>query len=40
MTSFWTTLLFLLGYYWPFMAVAGAVGLVTGWLSLSRGERG
>ena len=27
--------LFLFGVYWPFMAVAGLVGLVTGWLSLS-----
>ena len=26
---------FLVGVYWPFMAVAGLVGLVTGWLSLN-----
>jgi hypothetical protein len=30
---------FLIGVYWPFLAVAGAVGLVTGWLSLS-GKQG
>lgn len=29
------TVLFLVGVYWPFMAVAGLVGLVTGWVSLS-----
>lgn len=28
--------LFLVGVYWPFVAAAGLVGLVTGWLSLSR----
>ena len=27
--------LFLVSVYWPFMAIAGVVGLVTGWLSLS-----
>ena len=42
MTGWWTTLTFLLSYYWPFMAAASAVGLVTGWLSFSpiRGEKG
>ena len=34
------SVLFLLGVYWPFMAIAGAVGLVTGWLSLSRTKLG
>jgi hypothetical protein len=28
------TVLFLLGVYWPFMAVALVVGLITGWISL------
>lgn len=28
--------LFLISVYWPFMALAGLVGLVTGWLSLGR----
>lgn len=27
---------FLLGAYWPFMAFALLVGLVTGWLSLGK----
>jgi hypothetical protein len=35
MASATDTVLFLLGVYWPFMAVAGVVGLVTGWWSLS-----
>jgi len=30
------SVLFLISVYWPYMAVAGAIGLVTGWLSLSR----
>ncbi|MHA6298881.1 hypothetical protein [Devosia sp. CAU 1758] len=30
---------FLIGVYWPFLAVVAAVGLVTGWLSLS-GKQG
>ena len=38
MALFGATLLFLLGYYWPFMAGAALVGLVTGWMSLSRKE--
>jgi len=38
MAQFWTTLAFLLAYYWPYMAAAASVGLVTGWLSLSRSE--
>jgi len=40
MAQLWTTLLFLLTYYWPYMAAAALVGLVTGWLSLSQGEQG
>jgi hypothetical protein len=39
MASLWPTLLFLLSYYWPFMAGAAAIGLVTGWLSLSGEDR-
>ena len=27
------SLLFLLGYYWPFLLGAGAIGMATGWLS-------
>lgn len=30
------TVMFLIGVYWPFVAVSGLVGVVTGWLSLSR----
>lgn len=35
MTEWWTTLTLLLSYYWPFMAAAGGVGVITGWLSLA-----
>jgi hypothetical protein len=38
MGSMLDSIVFLLGVYWPFMAVAAAVGLVTGWLSLSRAK--
>jgi len=38
MGPFAETLLFLFGYYWPFMAAAALVGVVTGWLSLGRKE--
>lgn len=31
----WTALVYLIGIYWPFVAGAALVGLVTGWLSLS-----
>lgn len=34
------SLLFLIGVYWPFMAVAALVGLVTGWLSLGHRQGG
>lgn len=36
MGAFWTSLSFLVGTYWPFLAAAALVGMVTGWLSLSR----
>ena len=29
------TVQFLVGVYWPFMAGAALVGLITGWVSLS-----
>lgn len=38
MASFVTAVQFLVGVYWPFMAAAAAVGLVTGWLSLGTGR--
>lgn len=31
----WDGLVYLLQIYWPFLAGAGAIGLVTGWLSLT-----
>ena len=40
MHAWWTSLLFLVGAYWPFLLAAGIIGLVTGWLSLSRPEGG
>lgn len=36
MTSVLNAVLFLVSVYWPFMAVAALVGLVTGWLSLGK----
>jgi hypothetical protein len=36
MPSLLDTVFFLVGVYWPFMAGAALVGLVTGWLSLAR----
>lgn len=36
MAALLDTVLFLVGVYWPYMAVAATIGLVTGWLSLSR----
>ena len=32
------SVLFLVSVYWPFMAIAGLVGLVTGWRRLGTGE--
>lgn len=29
------SLIYLLGLYWPFLLVAFAIGVVTGWFSLS-----
>lgn len=31
-----TQLVYLLGFYWPYLAGALAIGAVTGWLSYSR----
>ena len=31
----WSSLAFLLGYYWPYLAAAAAIGLVTGWRSFT-----
>ena len=36
MAHFWASLVFLAGVYWPYMLGACCVGIVTGWLSLSR----
>ena len=36
MSDLLETVVFICGIYWPYMAVAAAIGLVTGWLSLSR----
>ena len=30
------TITYLLGFYWPFVLGAAVVGLVTGWLSVTR----
>jgi len=32
----WESLVFLVNVYWPFLLGAAGIGLVTGWLSLSR----
>ncbi len=37
MTPALNAVLFLVSVYWPFMAIAGLVGLITGWLSLGAG---
>lgn len=29
------TVLFLMGVYWPYMAIALGIGLITGWVSLN-----
>lgn len=31
----WSALIFLLPYYWPYLAAALAIGLVTGWRSFT-----
>ena len=36
MATLLNSVLFLVAVYWPFMAGAALVGLVTGWLSLGR----
>lgn len=36
MQDYWASLVFLVSVYWPFMLGALSIGLVTGWLSLSR----
>lgn len=42
MGAFWTALVFLVGVYWPYLLAAMCIGIVTGWLSLSRsaGDKG
>lgn len=34
-----TSWLYLVEVLWPFLAVAAAVGLITGWLSVKSGRR-
>ncbi|GEM_PF-1045717 len=36
MQHFWASLIFLVSVYWPYMLGALLVGVVTGWLSLSK----
>jgi hypothetical protein len=31
----WTSLVYLLSYYWPYLAAAGLIGLVVGWRSFA-----
>lgn len=31
----WESLIYLLGFYWPYLAGAGLIGLVTGWRSFT-----
>jgi cytochrome c biogenesis protein CcdA len=33
------TLLYLLGFYWPYLAAAAAMGLVVGWRSFAPKDR-
>ncbi len=35
----WDSLTYLLEMYWPYLAGAGAIGLVTGWLNFVAPER-
>ncbi len=34
MSSFWDSVVFWAGWYWPYMLGAGLVGVVTGWCNL------
>ena len=31
----WSSIVFLLGYYWPYVSLVAAIGLVVGWRSFS-----
>ena len=31
----WDSVIYLLGFYWPYLAAAGLVGIVVGWRSFS-----
>lgn len=31
----WNSLVYLLGAYWPYLAIAGLIGLVVGWRSFT-----
>ena len=31
----WTSVAFLLGYYWPYLLVVAVIGLLVGWRSFS-----
>lgn len=35
MAMTWSSLVYLLGMYWPYLAGAGAIGLVVGWRSFA-----
>lgn len=35
MAGWWTSLVFLVGAYWPYVTAAAVIGVITGWLSLS-----
>ena len=35
MAMTWNSLVYLLGMYWPYLAAAGAIGLVVGWRSFA-----
>ncbi len=36
----WASLVFLVTAYWPFMLGTLCIGILTGWLSLSRADAG
>lgn len=40
MANVWASLVFLIGVYWPYLLAASCVGVVTGWMSLSRPGQG